>query len=184
MSRAVNFDTFCADGPRYLLEWAQDRFDAVQIWPDWHCLVVGHSHRLHRVMGALFAASAGFNAVLIATGFTLPAVPAPDLHCVTGATDIVSIAQRQTLDIQTWDCITTPIQWWDAGPDRYQTEVFGFLRIEFEYPLGGTVTPAWIIDCYNSQAHGQPQFYEIIAEHIEGVSYFRPCRIHIPEHTV
>jgi hypothetical protein len=39
----------------------------------------------------------------------------------------------QTLDIQTWDCITTPIQWWDAGPDRYQTEVFGFLRIEFEY---------------------------------------------------
>jgi hypothetical protein len=89
--------------------------------------------------------------------------------------------QIETLHIQKWDYVTTPIRWWDAGPNRYQTEVFGFLKIGFEYPLGGTVTPAWIIDCHNSQAHGQPQFYEIIAEHIGGVSYFQPCRIHVPD---
>jgi hypothetical protein len=89
--------------------------------------------------------------------------------------------QIETLHIQKWDCVTTPIQWWDAGPDQYQTEFFGFLRIEFEYPLNGPLTRAWIIDCYNSQAHGQPQFYEIVAERIEGVSYFQPCRIHVPE---
>jgi hypothetical protein len=87
----------------------------------------------------------------------------------------------QTLDIQTWDCITAPIQWWDAGPDRYQTEVFGFLRIEFEYPLNGPLTRAWIIDCYNSEAHGQPQFFEIIATLIKGVSHLQPCRIHVPD---
>jgi hypothetical protein len=89
--------------------------------------------------------------------------------------------QIETLHIQTWDCITTPIQWWDAGPDRYQNEVFGFLRIEFEYPLNGPLTCAWIIDCYNSEAHGQPQFFEIIAELIKGVSYLQPCRIHVPD---
>jgi hypothetical protein len=89
--------------------------------------------------------------------------------------------QIQFLHIQKWDCVTTPIQWWDAGPDRYQIEVFGFLKIGFEYPLGGTVTPAWIIDCHNSEAHGQPQFFEIIAEQIKGLSYHQPCRIYVPE---
>jgi len=35
-----------------------------------------------------------------------------------------------------YDYTTSPTQWWHAGPDRWQTEIFSFLEIKFEYPIG------------------------------------------------
>jgi hypothetical protein len=95
----------------------------------------------------------------------------------------INVQLRGPLHVQKWDRVTTPIRWFDASPgiNDFQWETFGFLRIEFEYPLNDPLTRAWIIDCYNSAAHGRPQLFEIIAERIKGVSYFQPCRIHVPD---
>jgi len=78
----------------------------------------------------------------------------------------------------TYDYITSPIQWWDVGPNRWQTETFGFLEIKFEYPVGNSVPyRAWLFDCYNSDYHNDPLRHEIISERIEGVAYNQPCRV-------
>lgn len=79
----------------------------------------------------------------------------------------------------TYDYITSPIRWWDVGPDRWQTETFGLSEIRFEYPIGNSALHrAWLFDCYNSAYHDDPLHHEIISEKIEGIAYNQPCRVH------
>jgi len=80
-----------------------------------------------------------------------------------------------------YEYTTSPIRWWDAGPDQWQIEIFSFLEIKFEYPIdNNTLYRAWLFDCHNSGYHNNPLFHEIIAEKIEGVAYDKDCRVHLP----
>jgi hypothetical protein len=80
-----------------------------------------------------------------------------------------------------YEYTTSPIRRWDAGPDRWQTEIFSFLEIKFEYPIdNSTRYRAWLFDCHNSAYHNNPFHHEIIAEQIEGVAYDKDCRVHLP----
>jgi hypothetical protein len=80
-----------------------------------------------------------------------------------------------------YEYTTSPISWWDDGPNRWQTEIFGFLEIKFEYPIdNNTLYRAWLFDCHNSTYHNDPFHHEIISEKIEGVAYDKRCRVHLP----
>jgi len=81
-----------------------------------------------------------------------------------------------------YDYVTSPpIRWWDVGPDRWQTETFGFLEIKFEYPVGNNALyRAWLFDCHNSDYHNNPLRFEIISEKIDGIVYNQSCRMHLP----
>jgi hypothetical protein len=93
----------------------------------------------------------------------------------------INVRLQRPLHTPRYDYTTSPIQWWDAGPDRWQTEIFSFLEIKFEYPLGNrALYRAWFFDCHNSAYHENPYCHEIISQMIDGVSYNQPCRIHLP----
>jgi len=79
-----------------------------------------------------------------------------------------------------FDYTTSPVRWWDAGPDQWQIEIFSFLAIEFEYPLNGALYRAWLFDCHNSAYHRAPMRFEVISEKINGVSNGQRCRVHMP----
>jgi hypothetical protein len=83
-----------------------------------------------------------------------------------------------------YEYTTSPIHWWDAGPDQWQLETFSFLEIKFEYPIDNNkLYRAWLFDCHNSKYHNnpicRPYHHEIIVEKIEGVAYDKQCRIHL-----
>jgi hypothetical protein len=48
----------------------------------------------------------------------------------------INVQLIEPLHSLTYGYITSPIRWWDIGPDRWQTETFGLLEIKFEYPVG------------------------------------------------
>ncbi len=92
----------------------------------------------------------------------------------------INVELSAPLSIPKWDYITQPTPWWDEGPNRIQIETFGFLEINFEYPLNGKLYRSWLFDCYNSACHRSPLHHEIISAHIPGISYNQRCRLHLP----
>jgi hypothetical protein len=97
----------------------------------------------------------------------------------------INVRLSKPLDGLNYEYTTSPICWWDAGPDRWQTETFGFLEIKFEYPIdNNTFYRAWLFDCHNSRYHNDPSyrpfFHEVVAEKIEGVAYDKNCRVYLP----
>lgn len=76
------------------------------------------------------------------------------------------------------------------NPDRefacvwngYQ-EVFGFLEIRIEFPIGGESRQAWIYIPHGSPHREDRWQVEILAKTIEGLSYGSRCRINLPRGT-
>jgi hypothetical protein len=95
--------------------------------------------------------------------------------------DSINVKLVKPLPRLKYDFITSPIRWFDVGPNSWQTETFGFLEIKFEYPVGNSAPyRAWLFDCYNSACHNDPPRYEIISKKIDGIAYNQPCRVHLP----
>lgn len=96
----------------------------------------------------------------------------------------INVALDRAIRILKWDYVTPPVLWWDVDVNRpgfWATEVFGFLHIKLEYPIGGSLYRAWFFDCHNSVYHNDPSHFEIIAERIDGVSNGQRCRIHVEQ---
>jgi hypothetical protein len=91
----------------------------------------------------------------------------------------INVLVQAPLHSLKYDYTTSPIRWWDAGPDRWQAEIFSLLEIKFEYPVEGVLYRAWIFDCHNSAYHHDPTRFEIISEKISGLSNGQRCRLHI-----
>jgi hypothetical protein len=97
----------------------------------------------------------------------------------------INVRLDQSLQITSYDYTTLPTPWWDVDathPGRWVSEIFSFVEIKFEYPLGGTLRRAWIFDCHNSAYFSDPvRFrYETISTKVEGISYNQRCRLHLP----
>jgi hypothetical protein len=71
------------------------------------------------------------------------------------------------------DCI------WRA-PMGYVREVFGFLEITIEFPIGGEPRQAWIYIPHDSPHRGNRFQVEILSKKIEGLTYDLRCRIYLP----
>jgi len=96
----------------------------------------------------------------------------------------VNVELDQALDRSRADFWTPHIAWIPAalpGADRaHRLEAFGFIRIEFECPLGGPQYPAWIMLPEGSDLTYSDDRAEIVAGvFIEGVAYGQRCAIHI-----
>jgi len=63
---------------------------------------------------------------------------------------------------------------------HWALEQFSFLEIQFEFPTGGQLHRAWIMDCHNSAYHNDPIRFEIISNKILGVANGQRCRLQIP----
>lgn len=63
------------------------------------------------------------------------------------------------------------------------TEHFGFLRIEFEAPLGGPRVPAWIYIASGSPHRETPRIHEVLAPRLEIPAHCE-CAIHIDRHPI
>lgn len=68
----------------------------------------------------------------------------------------------------------TRFEW--TGPPG---EVFGFLKIGLEFPVGAPLQPAWIYIPHDSPHFGIHSQAEVISQKIEGISYGSLCRVHI-----
>jgi hypothetical protein len=96
----------------------------------------------------------------------------------------INVHLDEALDRSRADFWTPHIAWIPAalpGADRaHRLEAFGFIRIEFEYPLGGRQYPAWIMLPEGSDLTYSDDRVEIVAGvFIEGVAYGQRCAIHI-----
>lgn len=96
VARAHSFDDLCLRMPKHLSEWAADRVDAGQPWPDWICAAVGFSCRHRRMMAGLFCAPSRFT-LSYATHFTSPSVSerASEIINLAGPADVVPLALDQ-----------------------------------------------------------------------------------------
>jgi hypothetical protein len=59
-------------------------------------------------------------------------------------------------------------------------ELFGFLKISIEFPIGGEPKQAWIYIPYNSPHLNNRYQVEIISQEIKGLEYGSRCRINLP----
>ena len=80
----------------------------------------------------------------------------------------------------------TPQKFWspvaDLGqPGQQRLEAFGFIKVKFEYPLGGDVYDSWIIlPEGNLCSYDDNRWVEIISDNqIPGVKREAPCAIHL-----
>jgi hypothetical protein len=107
----------------------------------------------------------------------------PDIKDIYPASINVQLDKR--LPIRKYDCTTLPIPWFDVDYSGrvlgWQVERFSFLEIQLEFPIGGQLYRAWIMDCHNSATfHNDPLRFEIISNKIPGVTNGQRCRLHIP----
>jgi len=86
----------------------------------------------------------------------------------------INIQLENALRIEKPDYTTGPIVW--AGPSG---EIFSFLRILLEYPVGAIPRRAWIYVPHDSPHRNNRCQVELIAEPIQGLAYGSRCRIHI-----
>lgn len=63
-------------------------------------------------------------------------------------------------------------------------EVFGFLEITIEFPIGGEPRRAWIYIPHDSPHRSNHFQVEIISRQIEGIGYDSRCRINLPRGNV
>ena len=98
----------------------------------------------------------------------------PDVKDCHPAT--INLKLETPLRIRNPDFTTTPIQWESKG-----SEVFSFLRIRFECPLGTEPRRAWIYIPHNSPHRHKVFQVEVLTEKIDGLVNGTPCLIHIDE---
>lgn len=98
----------------------------------------------------------------------------------------INVKLEKPLQTLSWDLTTSPIAWWDVDETQghWAHERFGFLEIDFEYPIGGSLHRAWLFDCHNSAYHTDPVRFEIISERIDGLSYGQQCKLYIAKSKV
>jgi hypothetical protein len=87
----------------------------------------------------------------------------------------INLRLQSALRIENPDYTTARIPW--AGSPG---EVFSFLRISLEFPVGGKVQPGWIYI-----PHDSPHFHkcfqiEVLSSYVGGILSGSICRIHIP----
>jgi hypothetical protein len=87
----------------------------------------------------------------------------------------INVLLEQGLRVFRPDFVTEPIPW--AGGSG---EVFSFLRIGLEIPIGSEPRQAWIYIPHGSPHYYNPFTAEVIAPWIEGVTNDMACQIHIP----
>lgn len=92
-----------------------------------------------------------------------------DCHCAS-----INLQLEQGLRVFNPDFLTPPIPW--AGPPG---EVFSFLRIGFEAPIGRSSRPAWIYIPHGSPHYRDPFHIEVITRYIESIAYGVYCQVHI-----
>jgi hypothetical protein len=93
----------------------------------------------------------------------------------------INLQLDEPLRINHPDFTTPPIPWVAGRPDV--TERFGFLSVQFEYPINAPLYRAWIYDPHGSPHRSNLFSAEIIAEHIPGVAYGDRCRLHLARAT-
>lgn len=86
----------------------------------------------------------------------------------------INIQLKNALRIENPDHTTRPIVW--AG---LPGEVFSFLRILLEYPIGANPTRAWIYIPHGSPHRNNRCQVEVIAKPMQDLAYGSRCRIHI-----
>jgi hypothetical protein len=86
----------------------------------------------------------------------------------------INIDLEQGLRVFNPDFRTPPIPW--AGGNG---EIFSFLRIGLEIPIGSDSRLAWIYIPHSSPHYYNPLTIEVIAQWIEGVTRGTICQIHI-----
>jgi len=91
-------------------------------------------------------------------------------HCYAGS---INVQLEEGLRVFSPDFETQPIRWSE------KTEVFGFLRIAFEGPIGSRHQPAWIYIPHLSPHYYNPFCIEVIAQKLDGIAYGTICRVHI-----
>jgi hypothetical protein len=77
---------------------------------------------------------------------------------------------------------TKPIAWVPDSPDV--TEVFDFLRIRLEAPVGRPAIPAWFYVAHRSQHRANLRLQEVVAPRKLKIAPGTKCRIHIDRPTI
>lgn len=96
----------------------------------------------------------------------------PDLKSCSPRT--LNVALDDGLIVENPDLRTAPIPW--AGPPG---EVFDFVEVKFEVPIGGLLRRAWLYIPQGSPHRKFVNYAEIITEDIPGVIMGTRCRIYI-----
>jgi hypothetical protein len=105
----------------------------------------------------------------------------PEIENIYTAT--INVLLDEPLGISEYDFTTLPIPWWDVDHDRpgfWAEEVFSFIRIAFEYPVGASPKSAWFYIGHNSAYFDDARRFEVITEKIEAPTLGARCRVHIP----
>jgi hypothetical protein len=92
----------------------------------------------------------------------------------------INVRLDQSLQITSYGYTTLPTPWWDVDathPGRWVSEIFSFVEIKFEYPLGGTLRRAWIFDCHNSAYFSDPVRVFVTRQSQRNN---QRCRLHLP----
>lgn len=86
----------------------------------------------------------------------------------------INISLVRALRIPNPDFTTTEIEWAPGNIEK-----FGFLGVDLEIPVGGSLQPSWIYIPYNSPHVNNFFQVEIMTAYIAGVSVNQVCRLHI-----
>jgi hypothetical protein len=99
----------------------------------------------------------------------------PEIAAVHRGT--INLRLDRPLLVLTPDHRTRPIDWDHANhPDG---EIFDFLRIQFEAPVGSGPVDAWLYIAHNSQWRKDPRVHEVMAPMIENLDADAICKIRI-----
>lgn len=88
----------------------------------------------------------------------------------------INIELEQALRIFNPDFTTPPVPWAGGGG-----EIFSFLRVSFEGPIGSGLHPSWFYIPHGSAHYYNPFLIEVIAPRLDGVHYGLACQLHIPK---
>jgi len=88
----------------------------------------------------------------------------------------INIQLKNALRIEKPDHTTGPILW--AGPPG---EIFSFLRVSLEFPIGAGPKRAWIYVPHDSPHRNNRCQVEVICPPIQNLGYGSQCRIHIEQ---
>jgi len=116
----------------------------------------------------------GLRAATRTLDFQIPLIEKefPEIGCCKRGS--INIQLKNALRIEKPDHTTGPIPW--AGPPG---EIFSFLRILLECPVGSDPQPAWIYVPHDSPHRDNRCQVEVIAPPIQHISYGSQCIIHL-----
>jgi hypothetical protein len=137
-------------------------------WPEYNCKMLGHRLNGVVVPGTRSASSNLQQQIpLIAEEF-------PEIeNCHRGS---INLLLEGALRIDNPDHQTGQILW-----QRPPGEVFGFLRIRFEYPINAAPRRAWIYIPHDSPHFRLRCHIEVLTEEkVQGLAYGARCRVHLP----